>query len=332
MLPFERIKREVLVRRDAKTSDKFGSDPSNRTVSELINYGIININKPAGPTSHQVSAYAKEILGIKKAGHSGTLDPNVTGSLPVALGRGTRIVQALLVSGKEYICIMHLHNPVEEKKLRGVMGKFVGKIKQLPPIKSAVKRQWRFRKIYYIEILDIVEKDVLFKIGCQAGTYIRKICSDIGEELKVGAHMAELIRTKTGPFNESTFATLQDMIDALWFYKNEDNDKFIRKIIQPIENGVAHLPKVWVLDTTVDTLTHGADLGVPGISKVESEIQVGEFIAIMTLKNELIALSEARMTSKEMISLEKGIAARTSKVFMLSDTYPKNQLRNDKSK
>ena len=151
LLPFEKIKRERFVRKNAKTDPKFGLDPNYRSVEDLINYGVINVNKPRGPTSHQVSAYVKQILKIKKTGHSGTLDPKVTGVLPVALGRATRIVQTLLPSGKEYVCIMHVHKDIDPEKIREAMNSFVGKIKQLPPIKSSVKRQWRYRKIYYID-------------------------------------------------------------------------------------------------------------------------------------------------------------------------------------
>jgi len=321
MLPFEKIKRTVLERTKTRTSAKFGKKPSARSVAELIEYGIVNIDKPAGPTSHQVSAYTQKILGVNKGGHSGTLDPKVTGCLPIALGRGTRIVQALLPSGKEYICMMHLHKEVEQKKLETVMREFVGKIKQLPPIKSAVKRAWRFRKIYYMELLDKEEKEVLFKVGCQAGTYIRKLVHDMGQRLGTGAHMAELRRTKAGPFSEDTLVTLQDLIDAVHYYK-KGNEKFIRKIIKPLEFGVAHLPKVWVMDTTVDTLCHGASLKVPGIAKVETDIQVGEMVAVMTLKEELVGFGTTRMISRDLIKT-KGLAVKMDKVFMLPGVYPR---------
>jgi len=323
LMPFERIKRDVFVRKESKSSSSYGCEPDNRSTEELIKYGIINVDKPKGPTSHQVSAYTQKILNIGKSGHSGTLDPKVTGCLPVATGHATRIVQALLNAGKEYVCVMHLHNEVKETKIRDAMNQFVGKIKQLPPIKSAVKRQWRFRTIYYIEILDIVDQDVLFKIGCQAGTYIRKICHDVGVEIGVGAHMAELRRSKAGPFNESTAVSLMDLQDAYCFYKEEGKDKWLRKIIQPVENGVAHLAKIWVVDSTVDALAHGADLAVPGISKVESDIQLEDTVAIMSLKGELVALGSARMISKDMIKKPKGIAVKTNKVFMIPGTYPK---------
>ncbi|MBU0461776.1 MAG: RNA-guided pseudouridylation complex pseudouridine synthase subunit Cbf5 [Nanoarchaeota archaeon] len=323
LMPFERIKRDVLVRKEAKTSASHGTEPEKRTTQELIEYGIINVDKPKGPSSHQVSAYVQKILGQSKSGHSGTLDPNVTGCLPVATGRATRIVQALLVAGKEYICVMHLHDEVPEAKIRDTMNQFIGRIKQLPPIKSAVKREWRFREIYYLEVLDIIDQDVLFKVGCQAGTYIRKLCHDIGEKMGTGAHMAELRRTKAGPFDEKTVAPLIDLQDAYWFYKNENNDKWLRKIIMPVEKGVAHLPKVWVMDSTVDALCHGADLAVPGIARIESDIELNDLVAVMSLKDELVALGDAKMVSKEVQKKEKGIAVRIHKVFMQPGTYPK---------
>jgi tRNA pseudouridine(55) synthase len=176
LLPFEKIEHEVLVKKEAETSDKFGLYPNQRSVPELINYGVVNIDKPKGPTSHQVSSYTQNILKLKKGGHAGTLDPKVTGILAVALGDATRIVQALLPAGKEYICLMHLHKEIDEYDIRKVCAEFVGKIRQLPPIKSAVKREWRYRKIYYLKIHDVIDQDVLFLVGCQAGTYIRKLC------------------------------------------------------------------------------------------------------------------------------------------------------------
>lgn len=314
-LPFEAIKREVLIKKDSPAETK-ERRPEDMPVEELINYGVVNIDKPPGPTSHQVSDYVQKILSIKKAGHSGTLDPNVTGVLPIAVERATRIVQTLLVAGKEYVGIMHLHKDVPEERLKEVFKDFTGKIRQKPPIKSAVKRQWRDRTVYYFDILERDGKDVLFRVGCEAGTYIRKLCSDMGHKLKTGAHMSELRRTKAGPFDESTLFTLQDLADAYWYYKNENNEKYIRKVIQPVENAVRHLPKIWVMDTAIESLCHGADLKMPGISKIESGICKGDALAVMTLKDELIALGEASASSEEMIKLEKGYAAITNKVFM----------------
>ncbi|MGE0792856.1 MAG: RNA-guided pseudouridylation complex pseudouridine synthase subunit Cbf5 [Candidatus Woesearchaeota archaeon] len=324
-LPFEKIKREVLVKNETQTSDKFGCNPYKRPIEEHLNYGIVDIDKPSGPTSHQVSAFVKKILKKNKAGHSGTLDPKVTGILAVAVGDGTRVVESLLSAGKEYVCLMHMHKEFDEEKLRKVIEKeFVGKIKQLPPIKSAIKRQWRFRKIYYIEILEIQGQDVLFKVGCQAGTYIRKLCSDIGKAMDMGAHMAELRRTKAGPFNEYThMCTLQDLSDAYFYYEENKDENKLRELVRPIEEGVRHLPKIWVHDSTVNTLCNGASLKVPGVSKIESEIQAGELVAVMTLKDELVLVGEIQMISKEVVTNEKGLVVKTKQVFMRPGIYPK---------
>ncbi len=321
LLPFEQKKRSVLVRKISETSDKFGLLPEKRTVPQLIKLGVVNIDKPQGPTSHQVSFYVQKILGIDKSGHSGTLDPNVTGVLPVTLEKATKVVQTLLLAGKEYVCLMHLHKEVPEYDLYKVFGKFTGKIDQLPPVKSAVKREWRERTIYYIEVLEIMGQDVLFRVGCQAGTYIRKLVHDIGQELKTGAHMAELRRSKAGPFTEANLFSLQDLADAYHYYKQGD-ERFIRKIVQPVEKAVSHLGKIWVLDTTVDSLCHGASLAVPGISKLETAIEKGDTVAFFTLKGELIGFGEAVMNSKAMMG-EKGLAVKSDKVVMDPGTYPR---------
>ena len=320
-LPSESIPNKVLVKKEAETSSNYGTTPENRTLKESLNYGIVNIDKPKGPTSHQVADYVKKILNLKKAGHSGTLDPIVTGSLVVTLGNATKVTQVLLKGGKEYLCLMHLHKPVEKKEIEKVMNEFIGEITQLPPVKSSIKRQKRKRTIYYMKILEIEEQDVLFYVGTQAGTYIRKLCHDIGQKLEVGAHMAQLIRTKVGPYNEKTIHTLHELKDAYEYYK-EGNEKELKKIILPVESAIVHLPKIWILDTTVDSLTHGADLNIPGISKL-NEFSRNELVAILTLKGELVALAESELSSEAIMKNEKGLAAITKKVFMKFDIYPK---------
>jgi len=315
-LPFQEIKREILVKKESTSN--YGTTPEERNTETLINYGVINIDKPSGPTSHQISDYVKKILNLSKAGHSGTLDPKVTGVLPVAIERATRIVQALLPAGKEYVALMYLHKPIEEERLKKALKDYTGKILQKPPVKSSVRRIERVREVYYIDILGIEEQYVLFKIGVQAGTYIRKYIHDFGRKIGMGAHMAELRRTKVACFDETTLFTLQDLTDAWHYYKNEKNDKFIRKIIQPIENAVKHLPKIYVLDSTIKSLSHGRDLAVPGISKLNSGIQKEEIVAVMTLKEELIALGTSKMSSEEIMRLNNGIAVKTERVFIQS--------------
>lgn len=324
-LPFETIKRELIVKKRAESSKKFGKNPDERSIEELVKCGVINLNKPAGPTSHQVSDYIKKIFDIEKAGHFGTLDPNVTGVLPVGLGKATKLAEFLLSAGKEYICLMHLHEDVDEAKIRKTVKKFIGKIRQLPPVRAAIKRQEREREIYYFEILEIEGRDVLFKVGCEAGTYIRKLCVDFGKELKIGAHMLQLIRTKAGSLTDKDMVSLQDVYDAYCYYK-EGDEKFLRKIIKLIEESVNHIAKVYVLDSAVDSLCHGAYLYAVGIAKFESEINREDLVAVLSLKGELICIGYAEMSSKEMSKRERGTAVRTKAVFMETGMYsPKNK-------
>ncbi len=310
---YEVTMKQLFVKKEAES--EFGKSPNERTPEELIQYGIVNIDKPKGPTSHQVSDYVQKILHITKAGHSGTLDPQVTGVQPVAVGRATRLTQFLLTAPKEYVGIMHLHKEVEETRLRETIQKFVGKIKQLPPIKSAVKRQLREREIYEFEILEIKERDVLFRVKCQAGTYIRKLCSDIGNVLGTGAHMAELRRTQAGPFTEQDhLVTLNDLQDAYHFYQEENNPKFLLYCIQPMETALKYIPQCWIFDTTIKSVTHGRDVAIPGISKLEN-FRKGEVVAVMTLKGELMAIGEALLSGVEINTKEKGLAIKVEKVF-----------------
>tara|TARA_Y100000310_G_scaffold97577_1_gene95213 strand:- start:1963 stop:2973 length:1011 start_codon:yes stop_codon:yes gene_type:complete len=330
-LPYEKIKRKILIKKNSQTSKEYGLNPNERSIKELIEYGIININKPSGPTSHQTSDYVKKILNIDKAGHSGTLDPKVTGVLPTALNKATRIVQTLLKEGKEYVTLMHLHKEIPESKIHKVMKDFVGKIRQLPPLKSSVKRQLRTREIYYIEIMEIKGKDVLFRVGCQAGTYIRKLVHDIGLKLETGAHMAQLIRTKVGPFNDKNFHTLHDLKDAYEFSK-EGNEKELRKIILPIESTLEFLPKIWVFDNTISSLCHGSDLYSNGIGKLHDNIKEDDLVAILTLKEELVCLGIALTSTKEMLKTINTRLVKTKKVFMSPDIYPLFKVEKDQSK
>ncbi len=322
LLPFEKERREVVYKREEETNPSWGKRPEERSVEELLEFGVINLDKPRGPTSHQVAAWVKEILKVRKVGHGGTLDPKVTGVLPIGINAGTKILSTLLLAGKEYVMLMHLHGDVPEDKLREVIMSFVGEIIQVPPLKSSVKRRPRKKKIYYIEILEIDGRDVLMRVGSQAGVYMRKLAVDIGKKLGVGAHMQELRRTKSGPFREEDSVYLQDVLDAYVFWKEEGNEKYIRKVILPLEKGVEHLKKIWISDSAVDSICHGASLKVPGVVKLHNNIKKGDLIAIMTLKDELVALGISFMDSEEILEKSRGVVAKIKRVIMPTGIYP----------
>lgn len=316
-------KRKRLVKASDVTDSRYGCKPEERDIHELMRLGVINLDKPRGPTSHEIVSWVKRILQVRKAGHGGTLDPAVSGVLPVALEDATKAIQVLLPAGKEYVCVMKLHGDVGEDRLREVLKEFTGEIYQRPPVRAAVRRKLRIRNIYYIELLEREGRNVLVRVGCEAGTYMRKLCHDVGEALGVGAHMQELRRTRTGPFSEENCVKLQDLADAYAAWKENGREEPLRRVILPIEVAVRHLPKVVVRDGAVDALCHGAELAAPGVLELSSDIRRGDLIAVLTLKGELIELARAQMTSEQMLEAEHGIVARPERVVMRPGTYPR---------
>jgi H/ACA ribonucleoprotein complex subunit 4 len=314
----------MFIKNDESSDPSYGCQPEYRPINDHLKYGIINLDKPSGPSSHEVVAWIKKILKVKHAGHGGTLDPRVTGVLPVALEESTKVIGVLLLSGKEYVCVMHLHGNCPEEAIRKVMKEFIGDVWQRPPLRSSVRRNVRVRRIYYLRDLEFEERRVLFRVGCQAGTYIRKLAHDIGETLGPGAHMEELRRTRAGPFTEdNNLVSLYDLKDGYDRWQEEGDERGLRQIVLPIEKVVELLPKIYVRDSTVSSICHGAKLAVPGIAKLDTKIMVGMKIGIFSLKGELVALGRAIMTSKQMIEEHHGIAAKTERVIMRVNTYPR---------
>ena len=310
-----------LTKSEAETDDNYGKNPKDRTIEELIKSSVIVLDKHAGPTSHQISKWVKDIFQVGKAGHAGTLDPAVTGVLPIALENSAKAMPVLMGLDKEYVGVMHVHDQVTEDLLKNVVTNFVGRIKQLPPVKSAVARKEREREIHYFDILEINGKDILFKVGCESGTYIRKLCHDVGQALKVGAHMSELRRTKVGDFTEEQAYSLVAVRDAYEFWKDGD-EKLLRGILIPVEYAILHVKRIFVKDSAIDTICNGSPTYPNGISKIQECIVRGETVVIYSLKEELVALGIAKMTSEEMFQKKKGLAVRTDRVFMAKGTYP----------
>ncbi|HUR61741.1 MAG TPA: RNA-guided pseudouridylation complex pseudouridine synthase subunit Cbf5 [Candidatus Thermoplasmatota archaeon] len=323
VLPAERP-RKRLVRMAAETDDKYGKRPEDRTLPELMAAGVVPLDKPAGPTSHQVAAWMKGVLEVPDVGHGGTLDPNVTGALPVTINGAVKAVGALLSAGKEYVALMRLHEGRGEADVRRVAAQFVGKINQTPPVRSAVARRPRIRRVYYLDVLECTERDVLFRVGCQAGTYIRNLCVDMGRALGTRGHMQELRRTRTGLFTEADLVTMHDCLDARIFWQQDATDEApLRRCVKPVEAVTAHLNSMTLRDSAVDAVCHGAPLAVIGVASLDAGIEEGEPVALMSLKGELVALAESKMTSKLVLDSEKGIAATPSRVVMRKGTYPR---------
>jgi len=217
---------------------------------------------------------------------------------------------------------MKLHKKIDNDKIIKVIESFIGDITQLPPVRSAVKRIKRKRKIYYINIIEIREREILFRVGCEAGTYIRTLCVDIGKKLGCGAHLSELRRTIVGNLKDDDSVILHDIIDAYVFWKEDNNEKEIRNIIYPMEKLLDHIPKIVIRDSAVDAICHGAKLALPGIVEVDTDIKKGDTIAIITLKGEGVALAKSLMSTEDIIQKDTGLSANIKRVLMKKGTYP----------
>ncbi|XP_055952366.1 H/ACA ribonucleoprotein complex subunit 4-like [Argiope bruennichi] len=304
-----------------------GSSPLKRPIMQYMESGFINLDKPANPSSHEVVAWTKRILGVSKTGHSGTLDPKVTGCLVVCLGRATRLVKSQQGAGKEYISAFKLHNtPDDPVKVKTTLEGMIGALFQRPPLISAVKRQLRIRTIYDIKLLQFQKETNLgiFWVSCEAGTYVRTLCVHLGLSLGTGAQMVELRRVRSGIQSEKeNLYTLHDVLDAMWLYKNHKDETYLRRVIQPLEALLVTHKRIIMKDSAVNAICYGAKVMLPGVLRYENGIELNDEIVLMTSKGEAIALGIALMTTSTMCTCNHGTVAKLKRVVMERDTYPR---------
>ena len=310
---------------DQDITDKdYGTYYDKRSFEQLLQYGLILLDKPPGPTSHETVAWLKRILKIPKAGHSGTLDPQVSGVLPMGLGDGTKALEVLLYGPKEYHAIGRLHSLPSPEKLKKVLEEFTGELYQKPPQRSAVLRQTRTRTIYELELLEQKERLLVLRVLCEAGTYIRKLIYDIGEILGPGATMIELRRTRVHQFNEnSKLVTLHELANAYSLWTEKKDDTKLKELIIPIEHAFSEIKSVIIRDSAVDALCHGAQLAIPGILEASTDLKVDDLVAIYTQKGEIVALAKSLLSLEDIKEKTKGYAFETKRLIMSPNTYPK---------
>ena len=266
------------------TDDPLRSPPDERSVCELLRFGVVNLDKPAGPSSHQVSAWVRDAINdtleaidpggepIAGVAHAGTLDPKVTGCLPSLTGTATRAAQVFLEGSKEYVAAVELHGPAPAD-LADVVAEFEATIYQKPPRKSAVTRRLRTRTIHDLELLEVESRRALLRIRCASGTYVRKLCHDVGLAAGVGAHMGHLRRTATDPFDDTTLHTLQDLVDGLAWAEAGD-EALLRRVVKPAETALTGLPSVTIAPSAARAVATGAPVYAPGV--IDSERSVRE--------------------------------------------------------
>ncbi|XP_043577877.1 H/ACA ribonucleoprotein complex subunit 4 [Bombus pyrosoma] len=304
-----------------------GSTPLHRTLSEYIKSGCINLDKPCNPSSHEVVAWIKRILKVEKTGHSGTLDPKVSGCLIVCIDRATRLAKSQQSAGKEYIAVFKLHSAPESlQKVSQALEKLRGALFQRPPLISAVKRQLRVRTVYDSWFIDYDEERNMgvFRVSCEAGSYIRTICVHLGLFLGTGCQMQELRRNRSGVQSENDgMVTMHDILDAQWLYENHGDESYLRRVIKPLEALLVNHKRIIVKDSAVNAICYGAKIMLPGILMYDDGIELNQEIVIVTTKGEAIALAIALMTSPTMTACDHGVAAKIKRVIMERDAYPR---------
>lgn len=289
--------------------------------------GIIVVDKPRGPSSHEVAAWVGKMLGCQ-VGHSGTLDPQVSGVLLIMLGNAVRLAPLLLQHDKEYVCLMRLHGDVDRDRIDKLAEEFTGRLYQRPPRKSAVKRNLRIREVHKLEILDVDERLVLFRVHCDAGTYIRSLCHHMGFALGVGAHMVELRRTRSGTFGEDSMCTLFDVQDAAIAAKDGDRT-VLEKLVVSVDGAVPELPIVVIREAAIDAVCHGATLAGVGVVST-MEFARDQTVAVLTEKKEFVCLGKSLVPSGSFKPGDTGLVIAPTAVFMQPGTYPRAWTKSDK--
>ena len=303
-----------------------GWSPLRRPLKEYIKYGMINLDKPSNPSSHEVVSWIKRILKCEKTGHAGTLDPKVTGALIICIDRATRLVKSQQNAGKTYVGVLRLHDQVSQRRVTEALQRLTGPCFQRPPLIAAVKRQLRIRNIYSNKLIEYDKQRHLavFETHCEAGTYIRTLCVHLGLILGVGGHMEELRRIRTGVISEDDYlSSMHDVMDAQWLLENEKDESYIRRVVLPCEYLLSSYKRVVVKDSAVNAVCYGAKLLIPGLARFDNGIEKDDLIVIITTKGEAVAIAYAEMTSSQMASVEHGIVARSKRVIMDRDTYPR---------
>ncbi len=307
----------------ASTDDAIGTYPDQKTIEQRLESGFFLLDKGAGPTSHQVAAWVRDMLGLPRLGHGGTLDPFATGVLPLMSGKAMRLTKQILEHDKTYIAVFQFKNDVEQDALNAVMEQLTGRIYNVPPEISAVRVQVRTRKIHDFSLLDQSSKRIVARIRCEAGTYIRTMARDMGLLLDQPVELKELRREDSGRFTLEDCVQLHEIADAVWLWKECNESEALLRMLHPTEKLLAGLPRIVVKDSAVAALAHGAPLLRPGIVSIPSDLTSGQNVLVTSMKGEAVCFVKVNCDSESITNMEKGEIARPSAVLMNDDVYPR---------
>jgi H/ACA ribonucleoprotein complex subunit 4 len=314
----------IILEKDAKTSPEYGTIPSERTIEQLLESCFILLDKSPGPSSHQVSAWARDMMGLEKLGHGGTLDPFASGLLPLLSGKAMRLTGKILTHDKSYLALFKFGKDLELNEIEEKMAMLKGKVYNVPPEISAVRVQVRTRKISKFDVLDFDGNSLLTHIECEAGTYVRTMARDLGLLLDTPVELKELRRPTSGEFSLSQSITMQQLADAYWLWQEKGEEDAMLRILHPIEDMLSDLPRVVVKDGAAAALSHGAPLLRPGVVSIDDDLNVGTEVLLVTMKGEAVAIAKMSQNSKVIPEMNQGEVAKPNCVLMKEDTYPRS--------
>jgi len=287
----------------------------------LAQGAFLLIDKPRGPSSHQVTAWARDLLGVDVAGHAGTLDPNVSGLLWIGVGPALKLLPLVLEFPKRYVGAMTFHSAVARKELDRVVAEFTAPIYQTPPVRSAVKRERRVRTIHRLSVIDTEGTRILLDAVTDSGTYIRTLAVDLAEALGTGGHLEELRRVSTGPFDEAQSVPLTVLADAVTAAREGRTDALLA-LLHPIEEVWREFPTIILKEGAASAIAHGAGLAKGGILALPRAFPKGARVVLVTRTGTLIATGVATVDSKEVSSVRHGWVVGETRVFADPSHYP----------
>ncbi|MCI4349791.1 MAG: RNA-guided pseudouridylation complex pseudouridine synthase subunit Cbf5 [Thermoplasmata archaeon] len=279
------------------------------------------VDKPRGPSSHQVTAWARDLLGVPSAGHAGTLDPNVSGLLWVGVGPALKLLPLLLEFPKRYVGLVRFHGVASPGDVDRILAEFRGPIYQTPPVRSAVRRERRIRTIHRLEKLEAHGPELLLDIVGDSGTYVRTLAVDLGEALGVDGHLEELRRTGLGPFTEERAVTLARLADAVHEARGGDAGPLLA-LLRPIDEVWREFPIIVVKDSAARSIAHGADLAAGGIVSMARPFAKGRGVVLVTRSGELLALGHALFDRDEIARHKHGWVIDAERVFLDPGSFP----------
>ncbi len=279
------------------------------------------VDKPRGPTSHQVTAWVRDLLGVERAGHAGTLDPNVSGLLWIGVGPALKLLPLILEFPKRYVGVVLLHGKAEPRAIARVLHEFQGAVYQTPPVRSAVRRERRVRRIHRLTLVESDGTSLLLDVVADSGTYIRTLAVDVGEALGIGAHLAELRRIGTGPFPEAQSVRLAEIADAK-AAADAGRPEALVALLHPIREVWAEFPTLVLKDAAVSAVAHGADLARGGIVSSSRPFARGARLALVDRQGELVATGRALYDFEKFGDVKEGWVVDADRVFVAPERFP----------